>query len=104
MSDDSVKWPGVSRDGEPELIRGPQQGSVELPNQYRIRTTQIPGGKYGVDWLMFFNSQFTGPRKIPGHHDGNSAIVECSSDYASNLIETVDAAIEYANVSTPTNE
>jgi hypothetical protein len=104
MSDDSVKRQEVSRDGEPELIRGPQQGSVKLPNQYRIRTTQIPGGTYGVDWLGFFNSQFTGPRNITGHHDGKIAIVECGPDYASKLIETVDAAIEYANVSTPTNE
>jgi hypothetical protein len=97
----SVKWPGVSRDGDPELIRGPQTVSGKLPNKYRIRTTlrttQIPAGADGYNWVQFFNAQFTGPRKITGYHDGESAIVECWPDDASKLIETVDAAIEYAN-------
>jgi hypothetical protein len=97
MSDVIGEWPGVSRDGEPELIRGPQSGSIQLQNQYRIRTTQIPGGAYGLDWLGYFNSQFTGQRPITGYHNGRGAIVECSPDDASKLIEMVDAAIEYAN-------
>jgi hypothetical protein len=106
MPDDSAtgEWPGVSRDGEPELIRGPQSGSVKLKNQYELRTAPVPAGADGYNWVQFFNSQFTGPRSrftgprpISGYHDGNKIIVECWPDDASELIETVDAAIEYAN-------
>jgi hypothetical protein len=93
----ALRMSDVARDGEPELIRGQQQGLIPQPNQYRIRTTQIPDGAYGRDWLGFFNSQFTGQRPIRGYHDGKNAIVECSPDDESNLNETVDAAIEYAN-------
>jgi hypothetical protein len=92
----ATEWPGVSRGGEPELTRGPQPGSVKRQNQYIIRTTQIPGGAYGVDWLGFFNSQLIGPR-VSAYHDGNKIVVECSPDDESKLIEKVDSAIEYAN-------
>ena len=43
MADDSVTggWPGVSRDGQPELIRGQLPGSVRLQNKYKIRESLI---------------------------------------------------------------
>jgi hypothetical protein len=88
----------VSRDGEAKLIRGPQTGSLQRPNEYEIRTTPLPPGAHGADWRGCFNSQFTGPRRFRGYHDGiNKITVECSPDDEPQLIETVDAAIAYAN-------
>jgi hypothetical protein len=74
------------------LIRGQLPGSVKLQNKYRIRTTPVPAGAYGVDWLGYFNSQLTS-----GYHNGNEIIVECWPDDESEMIEKVDSAIEYAN-------
>jgi hypothetical protein len=98
MADDSVTggWPGVSRDGQPELIRGQLPGSLKRPNEYKIHTTPVPGGPHGKDWLGYFNSQLSQP-PISGYHDGNAINVECHPDAEPKLIETVDAAIEYAN-------
>ena len=87
----------VSRDGEPELIRGSQPGSLQRPNEYEIRTTPIPAGPLGVDWLGYFNSQLTGQRPVRGLHDGSKIIVECSPEDETGLIEAIDSAIEYAN-------
>jgi hypothetical protein len=87
----------VSRLGEPKLIRGPHLGSLQRPNEYEIRTTPLPAGALGVDWRGYFNSQFTGPRRFRGLHDGNKITMECSADDAPQLIEAVDSAIEYAN-------
>lgn len=87
----------VLRDGEPELVRGPQKGSVQRPNEYEIRTTALPSGAKGVDWLGYFNSRFTGYGPFRGLHDGSKITIECSEDDAPQLIETVDEAIEYAN-------
>ncbi|GBE65990.1 hypothetical protein MFM001_24520 [Mycobacterium sp. MFM001] len=89
-------WPGVSRDGEPELVRGPQPGSAKRPNEYQIRTTPVPAGAHGADWLGLFNSQLAGP-PFTAYHDGNKIIVECRPDDEPTLVETVDAAIEHAN-------
>ena len=93
----TVEWPGVSRDGEPELVRGPQSGSMKLQNQYRIRTTPAPDVAAGVDWLGFFNSRLSHSTRFSGYHDGSMVIVECWPDDEPGLTETVDAAIEYAN-------
>jgi hypothetical protein len=87
----------VSRDGEPRLIRGPHLGSLQRPNEYEIRTTPIPAGAHGANWLGYFNSRFTGPRPFRGLHDGNKITIECSPDDAPQLIETIDEAIEHAN-------
>ena len=64
---------------------------------YEIRTTPLPAGALGDDWRGYFNSRFTGPRRFRGQHDGNKITIECSADDAPQLIETIDAAIEYAN-------
>lgn len=87
----------VSRDGEPVLVRGPSSGSMQRPNEYEIRTTPLPSGDVGENWRQCFSSQFTGPRRFRGWHDGKRITIECSEDDASELVETVDAAIEYAN-------
>ena len=50
----------VSRDGDPLLKRGPQVGSAQLQNQYEIRTTPLPTGPKGADWLGCFNSRLRG--------------------------------------------
>lgn len=92
-----MSGPDIQRVGEPVLIRGPLPGSVKLQNKYEIRTTPLPGGAHGLDWCGCFNSQFTGPRPIPGFHDGNKITVECWPDDEPKLVETVDAAIDYAN-------
>ena len=98
MADDSVTggWPGVSRDGQPELIRGQLPGSVRLQNKYKIRTTPIPAGACRRDWIGFFNSKLS-QSSVSGNHDGNEILVECHPDAEPKLIETVDAAIRYAN-------
>jgi|GEM_PF-2131573 len=98
MADDSVTggWPGVSRDGQPELIHGQLPGSGEQPNEYKIHTTPVPGGPHGEDWFGYFNSQLNGP--LTASHDGiNKITVFCSPDDEPNLTQAVDAAIEYAN-------
>ena len=66
MADDSVtaEWPGVSRYGEPELTRGQLPGSLKQPNEYKIRTTPVPAGAHGCDWIQFFNSYSS--RRSPG--------------------------------------
>ncbi|MGO9927024.1 MAG: hypothetical protein ACLPLP_13115 [Mycobacterium sp.] len=88
----------VSRDGEPELKRGPAGGSIQQQNQYEIRTTPVPAGARGYDWAQFFNSRFTGQRPITGYHDGrDKATIYCWPDDESKLVGTVDAAIKYAN-------
>ncbi len=87
----------VSRDGEPVLKRGPSTGSARQQNEYTVRTTPIPAGAYGVDWLGSFNSRFTGQTSIPGLHDGSKMTVYCWPDDEPNLFEKVDSAIEYAN-------
>jgi hypothetical protein len=96
VSDDT--WPGVSRDGEPVLIRGPRRDSVQMQNQYEIRTTPLPAGARGADWRGYFSSRFTGPGRFHGWHDGNNKItIECWPDDYSEMIEKVDSAIQYAN-------
>jgi hypothetical protein len=99
MADDPVtrEWPGVSRDGEPLLTRGPSADSVNQQNEYTIRTTRLPAGPYGDDWRQLFNSRFTGHTPIPGWHDGNKITVYCWPDDEPNLIEKVDSAIGFAN-------
>jgi hypothetical protein len=99
VGDDSAarKWPGVSRDGEPLLTHGPSIDAVTQQNEYKIRTTPLPGGPYGDDWRGLFNSRFTGHTPIPGWHDGNKITAYCWPDDELNLIEKVDSAIEYAN-------
>ncbi|WP_407688039.1 hypothetical protein [Mycobacterium sp. HUMS_1102779] len=87
----------VSRDGEPVLVRGPLSGSLQMANKYEIRTTPIPAGHHGTNWLGYFNSQFTGQKAITGYHDGHKITIECWPDDEPRLIETVDAAIEHAN-------
>jgi hypothetical protein len=98
VGDDSAagKWPGVSRVGEPELKRGPLEGSLQRPNEYWIRTTRLPGGAHGANWLGYFNSQVSRP-PFCGHHDGNKIIIECWPDDDPQLTEKIDSAIEYAN-------
>ena len=86
----------VSRDGQPELIRGPLHGSVQMQNMYRIGTTPLPGGEQGMDWIGFFNSQTSGP-PICGRHDGNAITVECWPADEPSLVARIDAAIDYAN-------
>lgn len=86
----------ISRDGEPELRRGPTPGSRKQPNEYWIRITPVPPGDNGIDWLGHFNSQLSQP-PFSGYHDGNKIIVECWPDDEPNLIEMVDSAIEYAD-------
>jgi hypothetical protein len=95
---DSVtgEWPGASRDGEPELIRGQLPGSVQLPNKYNIRTTPVPAGACRRDWIGFFNSKLS-QSSVSGYHDGNAINVEYDPGDESKVIEMVDAAIEYAN-------
>ena len=98
MADDSVTadWPGVCRDGEPELIRGPLPGSLKMQNKYKIRTTPVPAGAHGENWLGFFNSQLS-KSPVAGIHNGNEISVECWPGVESRMVEAVDAAIEYAN-------
>ena len=98
MADDSVtgEWLGVSRDGEPQLVRGPLPGSVQRPNEYKIRTTPIPAGALGQDWLGYFNSKLS-QSSVSGYHDRMEITVEYYPDDESKVIETVDATIEYAN-------
>jgi hypothetical protein len=93
-----TEWPVISRVGEPELISRGDHGSVQEQNVYHVHTSQLPGGPDGYNWAMLFGSQFTGQRRISGHHDGISkAVIYCWPDDVPKLTETVDAAIEYAN-------
>ena len=87
----------VSRDGQPELKRGPTPGSLKLLSEYQIRTTRVPAGAGGYDWVQFVNSRLSrGP--ITGRHDGrNTIIAQCRPKDAPELIEAVDSAVEYAN-------
>lgn len=86
----------VSRDGEHRLVDGPLSGSVQKPNEYGMRTTPIPPGESGIDWLGYFNSQLTG-LPFSGYHGGDKITVDCWPDNELRLVDTVDAAIEYAN-------
>jgi hypothetical protein len=89
-------WPGASRDGEPVLVFEQPPGSLQLQNKYKIRTKRVPAGAYGANWRGFFNSKVSQP-PISGYHKGNQITVDCNPDDESRLIETVDAAIQYAN-------
>jgi hypothetical protein len=86
----------VARDGGPVLTRGPAQGSAKRPNEYKIHTTPVHSEAHGVDWLGFFNSRLSGP-PFTGYHNGNEIVVECWPKDEDRLVETVDAAIDYAN-------
>jgi hypothetical protein len=43
----------VSRDGEPELKRGPTPDSLKRQNEYWVRTTPVPPGDNGIDWFGY---------------------------------------------------
>jgi hypothetical protein len=88
----------VSRTGEPQLKRGPGPGpaSAQWPNKYWIRTTPLPAGARGYDWLQLFNSQLLRP-PFSGYHDGNKIDVKCWPDDEPRLTVAIDSAIEYAN-------
>jgi hypothetical protein len=98
MADDSVTggWPGVSRVGQPELIRGQLPGSLKRPNEHKIHTTPVPAGAVGQDWLGYFNSKLS-QSSVSGYHDRMEITVEYYPDDESKVIETVYATIEYAN-------
>src|SRR5271168_2889393 len=98
MADDAVtgEWPGVSRDGEPQLIRGPLPGSGQRPNRYKLRTTAVPAGALGHDWLGYFNSKLS-QSSVSWYYDRMEISFEYNPDDESKVIETVDATIEYAN-------
>jgi hypothetical protein len=92
------EWTDIKRDGEPELVDSGDHGSTQFQHEYHIRTTPIPAGPKGDNWVQLFTSQFTGDRTMSGYHDRQTiAIVYCPPDDEPKLAETVDAAIAYAN-------
>lgn len=90
-----MKCLNIARVEEPVLVSGRSGGSLNVPSEYKGRTTPLPSGPRGINWRGYFNDQLKGP--LVAYHDGTAITVHCDTDDYPDWLELVDAAIEKAN-------